>query len=176
MNSEYSEQADRIIADLLAYANNDVAEYLRSTAEHVAGAIKHTLDGDVSIDDLEGTAKTGFGVAFQKRQTRGLGLPSRISKKKNPHNLKLDTFLGGYHVDIKTTLGGNTWMVPPECHGFWMLLVKVDWRNNQFSVGLLPALANYLTNGFNRDKKNSVSAEGRENIVWIGQNVEIAAI
>ena len=51
------------------------------------------------------------------------------------------------------------------------MLLKVDWRNERFSIGLLHARRDRLTDGFNQDKKRSVSAAGMKDIFWIGEDV-----
>jgi hypothetical protein len=137
----------------------------------VRDAVNHVLDGESSFENLEGCEKATFGIRFEKRFIKAMNLPRKVSKRNNPHNLLLDTRVAGFHLDIKTTLGGKNWMIPQECIGHWCLLVKVDWRQERFSIGLVRADRHTLTNGTNQDKKHSFSAFGQGFIYWIGEGI-----
>lgn len=149
------------------------AEFIRQTGEIISGTIDYILDGESSLDDLEGCEKTVFGTKFEKRFIRANNLPRKVSKKNNPHNLILDTRLLGRDLDIKCTLGGKNWMIPQEAIGHWCFLVKVDYRAANFCLGLIKADPETLSPGKNRDTKGSLSKEGREQITWIVQKAAL---
>lgn len=163
----------RLIAgELFAHAGGK--EFFIELVDHVIRRVEHdVLRGAESFDDIEGCQKTVFGTFFEKDLIRELNLPAKLSKRKNPHNLHLDTRVAGFDLDIKTTLGTN-WMIPRECVGHWCLLLRVDWRKRRYSIGLLRADDACLTEGCNQDKKRSVSATGKAQIDWIGQNFSYA--
>lgn len=148
-------------------------DFVREVGQIVTSTIDYVLDGETSLDDLEGCEKTVFGVKFEKRFIRHFGLPRKVSKKNNPHNLHLDTRLLGQDLDIKCTLGGKNWMIPQEAVGHWCFLVKVDYRAGNFCLGLIKADAENLSPGKNRDTKGSLSAAGREQITWIVQQAPL---
>lgn len=147
--------------------------FVREVGQIITSTIDYVLDGENSLDDLEGCEKTVFGVKFEKRFIRHFGLPRKVSKKNNPHNLHLDTRLLGRDLDIKCTLGGKNWMIPQEAVGHWCFLVKVDYRASNFCLGLIKADTENLSPGKNRDTKGSLSASGRERITWIVQQAAL---
>lgn len=83
-----------------------------------------------------------------------------------PRGQVLDCLIEGVEVDIKHTIR-NTWMVPPEAVGNVLLLIQTNDDAGWFSLGLMRALDEFLTQGGNQDKKRSVSKSGKENIHWI---------
>lgn len=141
-----------------------VSKITRSTIDYI-------LDGEMSLSDLEACEKAMFGVKFEKRVIRALGLPRKVSKSKNPHGLKLDTRIADIELDIKTTLGGKTWMIPAEALGHWVFGIQVDIARETVSFGFLKATPNNLRAGKNRDTKGSTSAEGMRRTHWLGRDV-----
>lgn len=128
------------------------------TGLSIGCAIDYVLDGD-SFDDLEGCVKTFIGTKFEKNFVRMMNLP--YGKMHI-----LDTNIAGYDIDIKFTLGNN-WMIPPECINQFCLLCQVSYPNQTYRFGLFQANPEFLTKGFNRDQKRSVSAFGKKSIDWL---------
>jgi hypothetical protein len=131
----------------------------------VAFALDHICDGE-DFDDVDAAIKSHFGTKFEKYFINLLDLPRKVGKKKNPHNLHLDTRIAGTEVDVKCTLCQN-WMIPPEAIDHWCLVLKVDPYSLVYSIGLLQATAENISKGCNRDRKRSVSKAGKTQIDWI---------
>ncbi|RYD74729.1 MAG: hypothetical protein EOP84_19435 [Verrucomicrobiaceae bacterium] len=168
-------EIETIESGLLQRCGDNRAAFLRLTAQVIREAVLHVLDGAGSFDELEGCEKTTFGIKFEKRFLRALALPQKVSKKNNPHKLALDTQVAGLPLDIKTTLGGSTWMIPRECLGHHCLVLRVDWRRERFRVGLVKTDVETVTKGKNQDKKHSLSKAGKQAIHWIGPDQSYAA-
>jgi hypothetical protein len=115
--------------------------------------------GRTSLSELEKTEKTYIGTKVEIL-TRSL-----LSVKKGN---KLDLKVGNHEVDVKFTVG-NTWMIPMEAFNEVCLLIVATEKKNTFGVGLLQMTPENLTAGENRDKKKSVSANGKKNILWLAQ-------
>jgi len=159
--------------------NNVILEGLLVTTEYnqntfaalVGDIIKtsfvHVLDDETSLDNLEGCEKTYIGTKIEKKFLKTLGLPH---KKDVP--MKLDTVINGFDVDIKHTIGQN-WMIPPEAHNEWCILIKTDYPHS-YSLGLIKATDEVLTKGKNRDQKRSLSACGKQTIQWITKDYSLA--
>jgi len=166
---EYYEEGRAIIAELIERGGGTETKFIETTGQIIRDTLDYVIDGEASLDDLEGCEKTVFGTKFEKRFVRAMGLPRKISKRVNPHNLTMDTRVAGYDLDIKCTLG-STWMIPREAIGNWCFLVQVDYKASDFSLGLFKALPENLTEGENRDAKKSVSARGKQTVQWITTN------
>jgi hypothetical protein len=174
MHCEAFAECERVVDGLLSYCQYDKSLLTASVAEVTYGTIQYILDGEESLDDLEGCEKTVFGTKFEKRWIKRLDLPRKVSQRKNPHNLKLDTRVAGFDLDVKTTLGGTTWMIPREAVGHWLFLVQVKPKIETVSYGVFKALPEYLTTGKNQDEKVSVSKVGKRAIRWIEQGASYA--
>lgn len=174
MIDETFAECERLIQGLNSYCDDANIDLTALVRDLVWSTILYILDGEASLDDLEACEKALFGVKFEKRFIKALGLPRKISKKKNPHGLKLDTRIAGINLDIKTTLGGKTWMIPGEAVGEWLFVVAVDLKAQTFSCGFLKATPENLCAGKNQDKKGSVSAEGRCRVRWLAQSAPYA--
>jgi len=146
---EYYEEGRAIIAELIERGGGTKTKFIETTGQIIRDTLDYVIDGEASLDDLEGCEKTVFGTKFEKRFVRAMGLPRKISKRVNPHNLTMDTRVAGYDLDIKCTLG-STWMIPREAIGNWCFLVQVDYKASDFSLGLFKALPENLTEGENR--------------------------
>jgi hypothetical protein len=131
----------------------------------VAFALDHICDGE-DFDDVDAAIKSHFGTKFEKYFINLLDLPRKVGKKKNPHNLHLDTRIAGTEVDVKCTLCQN-WMIPPEASR--PLVPRPESRPILlvYSIGLLQATAENISKGCNRDRKRSVSKAGKTRIDWI---------
>lgn len=87
-----------------------------------------------------------------------------------PKGLKRDLLVDGLEVDIKNTVH-KSWMIPPETYGNSepCILFALASKSNSCSLGLIVAKEEYLGKP-NRDKKRSITAHGRKNILWLLQD------
>lgn len=58
-------------------------------------------------------------------------------------------------------------MIPKEAVGELCLLVRIDDLRSKFWIGVIRAAHSVLRIGENRDKKSSLSAEGKKSIYWL---------
>ena len=128
-------------------------------------AIDFTLDskrtGFKKMAQLTKTEKSIIGIKFERYLIYEANLEDGDD---------LDCSHDGIDYDIKfTALKNPQWWIPPECYRISgiCLLTKVS-NENEVSYGLLRTSPENLTNGVNRDKKLTVSAEGKKNIIWLG--------
>lgn len=143
--------------------------FLKETAHVIHEATTYVLDGEPSLDELEACEKTYIGTKVEKRFLKHWGLPSK--RKGVVH--KLDTVIDGIDVDIKFSISAKgSWMIPPEARGKWCLLISMQWPTT-YSIGLLKMESENLTKGANRDRKVSISSDGKSRIDWLGTNVPI---
>lgn len=123
-----------------------------------------------SIDFIIETPKTGRRLITELASTEKTYLGTRVEIEIKGELIlkkgKLDAIILGHDVDIKNTIG-STWMIPREAIGHPMILVASDENTAKFYVGLMVAHTHNLTAGQNQDKKNSVSAAGFSNILWL---------
>jgi hypothetical protein len=115
--------------------------------------------GRKTLAEIEKTEKTYIGTKVEILTRSLLGLTKGD---------KLDLKVGAQEVDVKFTVG-KTWMIPMEAFGEICLLLNADEKNGTFGVGLLKMTPGNLTKCENRDKKLSVSARGRKNILWLAR-------
>lgn len=111
------------------------------------------------LSELEKTEKTYIGTKVEILTRSLLNL-----QKGN----KLDLMVGNQEVDVKFTIG-STWMIPMEAFNEICLLLYANEEKSTFGVGLLKMTPDNLTSRENRDKKLSVSANGRKNITWLAR-------
>jgi hypothetical protein len=113
--------------------------------------------GRWSVGALEKTEKTYIGTKVEILFKFDFELQDGIT---------LDTRIQGYEVDIKCTVLRD-WMIPQEAVGQLCLLVRIDESKSRFQIGVVRATPDILRHGMNRDKKLSISAEGKKAIRWI---------
>lgn len=85
---------------------------------------------------------------------------------------KLDTRIEGHEVDIKCTVLRD-WMIPREAVDQLCLLVRIDDAKSKFWIGVIRASKEMLRKGENRDRKGSLSAEGKKSIQWLVEAGEL---
>jgi hypothetical protein len=78
----------------------------------------------------------------------------------------MDYCLEGIEFDAKSTTREN-WMIPTEAVGEICLLIQIEAPRDVFSVGLLQATEDVLSQGFNKDQKRSISQHGKGRIRWL---------
>lgn len=134
--------------------------------EELPGLIKNAVDFVIDpertlrtkISDLDKVEKTFIGLKIEHYLRDWLGVPKGLSR---------DLLIDDIEVDIKNTIG-STWMIPPETYRVEepCLLIATAKFDGRCWLGLVLARKNYL-NAENRDKKRSVSEEGKRNIMWL---------
>ncbi|MEZ5299298.1 MAG: NaeI family type II restriction endonuclease [Verrucomicrobiales bacterium] len=140
-------------------------------AQQAAATLRQALDevidgmrtGRWSVDELEKTEKTYLGTKVEILFKFDFELPDGET---------LDARIEGVEVDIKCTVLRN-WMIPKEAVGEVCLLVRIDDQRSKFWIGVIRALPAILTVGENRDKKVSISAEGKKAIRWLVEAADL---
>ena len=128
----------------------------------IKNAVDFVLDpvrtGRTKIAELDKVEKTFIGLKIEHYIRDLLGVPK---------GFKRDLRIDDVDVDIKHTIG-STWMIPPEAYGTEepCLLIATAKFDGRCSLGLILARKAYL-NKSNRDGKCSVSAKGKQNILWL---------
>lgn len=158
-DSEIAERMQKIKWDLILRVG-DEKQFAVRVGQLIREAVDYVVDAPTlfrySVEDLDPDEKTAIG----KRIERLLRFQFDLPKGKN-----LDIQLGGEDVDIKTTMRKN-WMFSTSSHGHINLLIAYDENLATFKLGLAYVLEHQL-GAHNRDRKQSLSAEHRENIYWI---------
>ena len=133
---------------------DQAAETLRRALDEVIDGMR---TGRWAVDSLEKTEKTYIGTKVEILFKFDFELPDGDT---------LDTRIEGAEVDIKCTVLKD-WMIPQEAIGKLCLLVRIDDKRSKFWIGVIRADASHLRTGVNRDRKHSLSAEGKKAIQWI---------
>ncbi|WP_423379859.1 NaeI family type II restriction endonuclease [Burkholderia sp. LMG 32019] len=158
-DSEIAERMEKIKWDLVRRVG-DEKQFAARVGQLIREAVDYVIDAPTlfrySVDELDPDEKTAIG----KRIERLLRFQFKLPKGK-----KLDIQLGGEEVDIKTTMRNN-WMFSKSSHGHVNLLIAYDEFAATYRLGLAYVLEHQL-GAHNRDQKQSLAAEHRENIYWI---------
>lgn len=136
------------------------AEVLRRALDEVIDGIR---TGRWSVASLEKTEKTYIGTKVE------ILLKFEFELADGD---RLDTRIEGAEVDIKCTVLKD-WMIPQEAINELCLLVRIDDEKSKFWIGLIRADPQNLRTGQNRDRKVSISADGKMNIRWIVEAGEL---
>lgn len=136
------------------------AETLRRALDEVIDGMR---TGRWSVNSLEKTEKTYIGTKVEILFKFDFELP-----KGN----KLDIRVEDTEVDIKCTVLKD-WMIPKEAVGELCLLVRIDDLRSKFWIGVIRATPSVLRLSENRDKKGSLSAEGKKSIHWLVEAGEL---
>ena len=131
-----------------------LARTLRQALDEV---IDGARTGRFAVDQLEKTEKTYIGTKVEILLRYALEWPRGDT---------LDNLIADIEVDTKFSLTGD-WMIPREARGHICLLVAANDRTARFSAGLLRMRPEVLRPGLNQDGKTSVSAAGKEQILWL---------
>ncbi|MCX6866054.1 MAG: NaeI family type II restriction endonuclease [Verrucomicrobia bacterium] len=130
------------------------AETLRRALDEVIDGMR---TGRWSVNSLEKTEKTYIGTKVE--------ILFKFDFELSKGN-KLDIRVEDTEVDIKCTVLKD-WMIPKEAVGELCLLVRIDDQRSKFWIGVIRAETSHLRSGENRDKKSSLSAEGKKSICWL---------
>jgi hypothetical protein len=137
---------------------------------HRTGAVlRRTFDqlydggrtGRYKWSQLYKTEKTHFGTLIEINLQREF---------KFDDGIKLDYRIAGHEVDAKYSQKMWAWMLPPEAVGELCLVLSASDEHSQFSMGVVRAAPDLLNQGNNRDSKRTLSAAGRESVVWLYRN------
>lgn len=142
-----------------------IPKFNLKVAKAVFNAIDFTLDtkrtGFTDMKELTKTEKSIIGIKFE----RYLFLEAKLEDGDD-----LDCSHKGIDFDIKfTALKYPQWFIPPECYRIngICLLTKVK-DANEVNYGLLRTTEDNLNKGMNRDKKLTISKQGKGKIDWLG--------
>lgn len=136
------------------------------TGERLAAAIRRTFDqlydgrrtGRYRWDQLRKTEKTHCGTLVEINLQREFAFED---------GLHLDYRIADEEVDCKYSQKSGDWMIPQEAMGHLCLVATANDQAAKWSVGLIRIQEHVLTSGENRDTKRTVSAQGRESILWL---------
>lgn len=115
-------------------------------------------------DQLFKTEKTHFGTLVEINLQREF---------RYADGLRLDYLIAGNEVDAKYSQAAGGWMLPPEAVGELCMVITANDRESRFSVGIVRAVEDHLNPGRNRDAKRTLSAAGREQIVWLHKDADL---
>lgn len=79
----------------------------------------------------------------------------------------MDFAIEGHEVDCKYSKRPFGWMIPIEALGHYGMLCHANDEDATFRVGFLYLDEALLNQGGNRDRKRTVSKDGRQNIAWL---------
>ncbi len=151
-----------------------IQQYLNSIPdfnERMGQVVRQAID--YAIDECNTGRQDFSSLAKPEKAIVGVKVESYARASFNwPVGDTLDFIIGGIQFDCKMTIGSN-WMIPTEAVNQICLLVQADVSANTFNVGLLRTTLDRLTSGTNQDKKRSVSAAGKTQIIWIAYNLNI---
>ena len=89
-----------------------------------------------------------------------------------PKGEKLDAKITGRDVDIKFSISEN-WMIPTEAADKLCMLASANDRDSRYSLGMIRISEDALRPGANKDRKRSISAEGKKRIRWVVRNGQL---
>jgi Restriction endonuclease NaeI len=145
----------------VAQALRDIPSFHQVVVTELRRALDEVIDGPrtgrYSIDQLEKTEKTYIGTKVEILLRHALELQ---------RGAKLDNLIAGTEVDTKFSISSQ-WMIPKEAIGEICLLVGVDEKRSICRVGLLRTTESVLRPGQNQDAKRGISAQGKEQILWL---------
>ncbi|MGW5225233.1 NaeI family type II restriction endonuclease [Nocardia niigatensis] len=137
-----------------------------------AAVLRRTIDqllngedtGRYDWNDLMKTEKTHAGTVVEINLQREFQFAD---------GEKMDYSIAGIDVDCKFSQTFGGWMIPPEADRHLCLLVWADDRQSKWSAGLVRITQDVLNNGGNRDKKATIKADSRVQIVWLWQDSDL---
>lgn len=131
-------------------------------AKHTRQALDEVINGPRTgrwtIDQLSKTEKTYVGTKVEILIRAALGVPFGV---------RSDCLINGIETDIKWSMHHAGWMIGPENVGEVCLGICTNSDQTTFSVGLFVPNEERLRKGKNRDAKLSLSAAGRDHILWL---------
>lgn len=138
-----------------------IAKVLRATFDHLYNG---ESTGRYRWDQLRQTERDGCSPFVEINLHREFQFDDGIT---------LDYRIAGIEVDCKYSQTSGAWMIPPEAHGHLCLLVWADDVASQWSMGLVRATTDRLSEGRNRDGKATLNPLGRQAISWLFQSAPL---
>lgn len=137
-----------------------------SVQEFFANVIRQALDevidgprtGRWTIDQLSKTEKTYIGTKVEIIVRAALDVPCGSVS---------DCLINGIETDIKWSMHEAAWMIGPENVGEVCIGIGTNSDQTTLSVGIFIPTKERLRKGVNRDAKLSLSAAGREHVLWL---------
>jgi len=150
-------ELDAVVAELwrLDPDGARTARVLRFTYDQIYDG---THTGRYSWGQLAKTEKTHFGSLVEINLQREFGLAD---------GTELDFRIAGVDVDCKWSQRDGGWMLPPEAWGKLCVLLTGDDETSQWSMGVVRATPEHLSDGRNRDMKKTLNSAGRDAISWV---------
>lgn len=150
-------------------------------AQELAAAIQeYDPDGIITARAM----RDSFDMAYNGQHTGHYRL-DQLSKTEKAHigslvelNLRraLDGFIDdgdfmdfkilGHEVDCKYSMRSFSWMIPTEAIGHHAMVCHADDQKARWQLGFIEVTPEVLSTGQNRDRKRTISAEGRSAIAW----------
>lgn len=126
--------------------------------EVIDSIIDPARTGRTHFNDLVNVEKTFIGLRLEHVLRDMIDVPSGLR----------DLVIDGMDVDVKNTVR-NTWTIPPETYRNEepCILIRSNEENLLCWLGVIFARDKYLTISTNRDGKRSISAYGKNHILWI---------
>jgi hypothetical protein len=159
-----------VVRDWIAEQNNRGAGF--------GGVIRETFDqiydgqrtGRWDPSQLSKTEKTHIGTLMQINLQKEFEIPDGSD---------LDYMICGIEVDIKFSGTIYGWMIPEEMYKKdgpqLALVVSADDYSSRWAAGVVRIEPTYLTLGEgNKDKKRSLSSEGRDRVLWVSHGNLVA--
>ncbi|MGV9196379.1 NaeI family type II restriction endonuclease [Arcanobacterium canis] len=158
--------ADSALFDAVAYFRRE-----DPTGERVAKVLRKTFDqlydgqhtGRYKIEQLYKTEKTHFGTLVEINLQREFAIPD---------GELLDYKIESHEVDCKYSFTGQ-WMLPPESFEQLVLLLQANDENSSWNMGVIRVTQENRRTSENRDRKTSLSKEGKSRITWLFQNARL---
>ncbi|MBU8808840.1 restriction endonuclease [Mycolicibacterium goodii] len=159
-NSQPDSARDEVLTTLtqLDFEGHRTGAVLRRTFDQLYDGGR---TGRYKWSQLYKTEKTHFGTLIEINLQREF---------KFDDGIKLDYRIAGHEVDAKYSQKMWAWMLPPEAVGELCLVLSASDEHSQFSMGVVRAAPHLLNLGNNRDSKRTLSAAGRESVVWLYRN------
>ncbi|MHC5307766.1 NaeI family type II restriction endonuclease [Bartonella sp. LJL80] len=160
----------RAIADTVISKAGGLQRIEQEFPISIREVIDSTLDpvrtGRTNFKELVNVEKTFIGLRLEHVFRDMIDVPSGLR----------DLVINGQDVDVKNTVR-STWTIPPETYRDEepCILIRSNEASLKCWLGVIFARNAYLTTGANRDGKKSISATGKENILWILDNVSYPA-
>lgn len=152
------------LADCLRSSVKDPDGIVGVTAQIIRRAIDEVIDAPrtkrLVLTECEKTEKTYLGTKIEILFRDAIG---------QPKGAFLDLELGGIDTDIKHSIG-TAWMIPKEAIDKPCVLISENEERARFNLGLIICRPQNLTAGGNRDQKLQISAQGRNEVLWLAHD------
>lgn len=86
---------------------------------------------------------------------------------------RMDYLIVGEEVDAKWSMRSGGWMIPTEAIGELCLCLTADDDRSMFSVGLIRADADRLTESRNKDSKGRLTPASLASMTWLAKDAEL---